>query len=136
MRDEAGEAVPALIAALDAPALEANVANALGQIGPAAAPAVPALRAKLRQGNFASGDIIWALPRIGRAAVPVLVEIFQKEAGDFLRPDEDLVPNVDGFLQLGEEAREAAPAATLSDGQASVDPPSGGRGRPGSDRAG
>ena len=110
MRDEAGEAVPALIAALDDPALEATVANTFGRIGPAAAPAVPALWAKLKQGDFGSGDILWALPRIGRAAVPVLVEVFRKEAREFLRPDEDLAPNVDGFLWLGPEAREAAPA--------------------------
>jgi HEAT repeat protein len=110
MQEEAAETVPALIAALDDPSLEPHVAGALGRIGPAAAPAVPALRAKLKQSDFGSGDILWALPMIGRAATPVLVEIFQKEAGDFLRPDEDIPPIVEGFLKLGPDAREAAPA--------------------------
>ncbi len=110
MQDEAAEAVPALIAALDDPALEPHVAHALGRIGPAAAPAVPALAVKLRQSDYGSGDILDALPRIGAAAVPVMVEVFRKEAGDFLRPSEDIAPDVEGFLRLGPDACEAAPA--------------------------
>ncbi|MHB1561426.1 MAG: HEAT repeat domain-containing protein [Isosphaeraceae bacterium] len=110
MQDEAAEAVPALITALDDPALEPHVADALGLIGPAAAPAVPALAVKLRQSDYGSGDILDALPRIGAAAVPVMVEVFRKEAGDFLRPNEDIAPDVEGFLRLGPDAREAAPA--------------------------
>ena len=110
MQDDATEAVPALIAALDAPSfvLRGQVVEVLGRIGPPAALAVPALKAKLSQERFGA-DYLLTLERIGKAAVPVLVEIFQRGVRDFLQP-EDSPPGVGAFLRLGTEAREAAPA--------------------------
>ena len=42
MQDEAVEAVPALIAALNDPSIQVEVVDALARIGQAAAPAIPA----------------------------------------------------------------------------------------------
>ena len=63
------------------PSIEARVANALGRIGPAAAPAVPALRAKLKQGDFASG--ISSGPSRGLAGLryPSWSRSFRKKQG-------------------------------------------------------
>ncbi len=47
--------------------------------------------------------------RIGKAGVPLLVEIFHQGVRDFLQPEE-MAPDVEAFLHLGTEAREAAPA--------------------------
>ena len=41
--------------------------------------------------------------------MPLLVQSFHQEVRDFVQP-EDLTPGVEAFLQLGTEAREAAPA--------------------------
>jgi HEAT repeat protein len=106
MQDEAREAVPALIAALDDLSIEA-IGDTLCRIGPAAAPALPALWARLEQDSF---ELPLPLSSIGRAAVPALVEIFRRKARDYRRPGEDGLPNIGGFLELGEDAREAAPA--------------------------
>jgi HEAT repeat protein len=106
MQDEAGEAVPALIATLDDLSIEA-IWDTLCRIGPAAAPALPALWARLEQDSF---ELPLPLSGIGRAAVPALVEIFRRRARDYGRPGEDDLPDVRGFLALGEDAREAAPA--------------------------
>jgi HEAT repeat protein len=60
-------AVPALIAAMRAPAHGWQAAMALAKIGsPAAAPAVPALRAHLRRGSDASRWAAIALGRLGQ----------------------------------------------------------------------
>jgi HEAT repeat protein len=107
---EAEAAVPALIAALDDPSIGPSAMGALVRIGPAAAPAIPALEAKLKRGELGSADFTGALQRIGKAGVPLLVQSFQQEARSYVRPDEDSGPGVEAFLQLGTEAREAAPA--------------------------
>ncbi len=111
MRDEAGLTVPALIAALNEPtlALRYHVVETLGRIGPAAAPAVPVLKAKLEREDYSEEGIFLALERIGKPAVPALVEIFQQGVRGFLQP-ESMAPLVEVFLHLGTEAREAAPA--------------------------
>ena len=52
MEDEAEAAVPALISALDDPSIGPSAMGALVQIGPAAAPAIPALEAKFKRGEL------------------------------------------------------------------------------------
>ena len=42
--------------------------------------------------------------------MPLLVQSFQEEARSYVQPDDDSGPGVEAFLQLGTEAREAAPA--------------------------
>jgi HEAT repeat protein len=72
----AAEAVPML--AEDARRGHERAITALGQIGPAAAPAVPALIACLKANprSSTSRGIPWTVGKIGKAAVPQLVEAY------------------------------------------------------------
>jgi hypothetical protein len=75
-------AVPALVAALanDDVVLRTNAAEALGKLGPKAAPAVPALVTALsdEMGNVHNGAAT-ALIKIGRPSVPALVSLLSDE---------------------------------------------------------
>jgi HEAT repeat protein len=109
MEVEAEAAMPALIAALDDPSIGPSAMGALVRIGPAAAPAIPALEAKFKREELGSEDFTAALQRIGKAGVPLLVQSFQQEARVFIQPA-GFPPSVEAFLKLGTEAHQAAPA--------------------------
>ena len=92
------EAVPALIAALNDPSIQVEVVDALARIGQAAAPAIPALKARLSR-SFRQ-EIIEALPSFGKAAVPLLTEIFKEKREISAIPTQTASPMSAGFCVL------------------------------------
>jgi HEAT repeat protein len=104
-------AVPALIEALkdEDPIIRNNSATALGHIGPDAKDAVPALirlfndeQEQARYGSY----VEWALGKIGKAAVPALIEAL-KDKNPFVRDYSALV-----LRDIGPEAVPALIEAT------------------------
>ena len=113
-REEAGEAVPALAAALERPDTHVAVSAALARIGPAAVEAVPALVAELSSGD--AGRRWRAARTLGRigpgaaASVPQLVSALED-------PNEGVRLRAARALGLmGPEARSAAAALQRATG--------------------
>ncbi len=109
MQDEAGEAVPALIAALDDLSVEA-VENALGRIGPAAATGGPRTQGQAEQEDFVEAGAVDRAAfehRQGRGARPR--RDLSGEARNFAGPGRTGLPTWADSCGSGKEAREAAP---------------------------
>jgi HEAT repeat protein len=114
---QAEKVVPLLIKDLRAPdeKLRQRAAAALGTIGPAAKAAVADIVKAIREGQLTEAALL-ALPPIGRAAIPSLVEML-KDTDVRLRQ-----PALKALHDLGPAAREALPAliAALSDREGGV----------------
>jgi len=81
-----------------------TAAYALGDIGPAAEPALPSLREALYRGEAVNSVAVDALGKIGTPAIPLLIEAVER--GD------DMVKwaAIDALAKMGEPARVALPA--------------------------
>lgn len=112
-RHEAADAVPLLIPLLRerSPALRIAAAQALGALGAAARPAIPALRELTADKESASevtgaaGAALLALPLDRKEDLPVLVELL-KNVG---LPNEVRAAAVEQIARLGPEAADAVP---------------------------
>lgn len=113
-------AVPALAKLLESPDVDdvqgAWIAETLGDMGPVAEPAAPALAARLARGGDCSATTSWALGQIGPAGVPWLIQALMtgKPKGRAWAAD--------ALRNAGSDAREAIPAlaAALGDDVAEV----------------
>lgn len=131
------DVVPALIKALKSTEAEgllpSSAARALGALGPAAEPAIPALTETIRRGQpFIADHAAEALGKIGPAAVPALRELLSsstgtvrahaaKALGSAGASAEDTVPSLLESLKRDSPSVRAAAARALGEARASSD---------------
>lgn len=98
--------VEALAAGLthDEPQYRARMAECLGRLGASAAPAVPALLARLdgdREDGHGQAAMLRALGQIGRVAASEALPVFEAYLRDEHRPDEARAAAAESYLDLG-----------------------------------